>query len=157
LTYNDARFFPDGKRLLLFAAAPGRPARLWVQDIAAGEPRPLTPEGFEFGPISPDGKWVATRDTKGNAVLYPVDAGEPRPIGGATPDDRVVRFDAEGKSLFLAMGHVPVRIDRVELSTGRRELWKEIGPADSTSVPDVGVFLTPDGKSYAYTFFRGLG
>jgi hypothetical protein len=50
-----------------------------------------------------------------------------------------------------------VRIFRVDLETGRWELWKEIAPAETAGASVGGiVFMTPDGKSYAYGVSRDL-
>jgi serine/threonine protein kinase len=157
MSYAEAKWFPDGKRILFSASAARGGYRLYVQDVfAAGAPRPLTTEGFEIGPVSPNGKLVATRGPDGKVVLYPVDGGEPRPVSVINPDDRVIRWDAIGEALFLATGDVPVRIDRVVLATGRREFWKELGPSDPSGIYRIDAHLTPDGKSYAYTYLREI-
>ena len=50
-----------------------------------------------------------------------------------------------------------MRIDRLDLATGRREPWKEILPADATGVVRVSsVFLAPDGSFYVYAYSRVL-
>ena len=47
---------------------------------------------------------------------------------------------------------MPARIERVEVATGRRQLWKELRPADPAGVFGItSVVVTPDGTSYAYT------
>ncbi|MFZ0277836.1 MAG: hypothetical protein WA254_22275 [Candidatus Sulfotelmatobacter sp.] len=46
---------------------------------------------------------------------------------------------------------VPTRIFRVDIATGKHELWKEIAPADPAGVQSiVSANLSADGKSYAY-------
>jgi serine/threonine protein kinase/Tol biopolymer transport system component len=163
--YYAAMWFPDGGRLLIRASASGRPPRLYVQDLAGSTPRPLTPEGvqgmrpggFLGAAISPDGKLVTARDAQGTAFLYPVEGGEPRVLPGSRPEDSIVRFDTKGDALFLASGGLPVRIDRLDLASGHREPWKEIGLADPTGAWGLEwLRLTPDGKSYAYSFVRTL-
>jgi hypothetical protein len=47
------------------------------------------------------------------------------------------------------------------MASGRRELWKELGPADPTGLANNSgiannVLLTPDGKVYSYSFMRDL-
>jgi Tol biopolymer transport system component len=58
-----ADWLPDGRNLVLAASEPGRRPRLYVQNIAGGKPRPISPEGFRLGQqggaVSPDGKVVA--------------------------------------------------------------------------------------------------
>lgn len=164
-TYYGAIWFPDGARLLIRASSSGRPSRLYVQESSGGVPTPVTDEGFEGltpaefqgAAISPDGKLIAARNVKGAAILYRIEGGEPRALPGITPEDSILRFDAKGGSLFLASWRLPVRIDRLDLASGRREPWKEISLADPTGVWGLQwLRLTPDGKSYAYAFQRTL-
>jgi hypothetical protein len=56
-------------------------------------------------------------------------------------------------------GDLPVvRIERVEVSMGARQLVKELRPADPAGVFGITtVVITPDGTSYAYTFSSALG
>ncbi|MEP6993714.1 MAG: WD40 repeat domain-containing protein, partial [Acidobacteriota bacterium] len=157
LKYSGAKWFPDGRRVLFEASTPGHSSRLYLQDLAGGEPRPLTPEGFRVGPVSPDGKFIAARGLDGGLLLYPVDGGEARAVPGVDSDDRVIRWDAKGDALFVAKGGLaPLRIDRLVLATGSREPWREITPADPSNVIGIDVKLTPDGKSYAYSALREL-
>lgn len=75
------------------------------------------------------------------------------------PDEVVIRFDSKGEALFVTAGGpvLPMRIDRFDLASGKRSLWKEIALADPTGVGEISqVQLTPDGKSYCYTFMRGI-
>jgi Tol biopolymer transport system component len=148
LTYLAADFFPDGNRILFSAQSSGSPARLFVQDLAGGDPRPVGPEGASIGPVSPDGRWIALRSADGGVVLHPVGGGEPRRLPGVGADEKVLRWDAMGEALFVMKTGGPMRIDRLVLASGRREFWKEIphGAGDLESVR-----LTPDGKSYVYT------
>ncbi len=156
IVYRNVKWFPDGQRLLVEAHAPGRAARLYVQDLAGGSPRPVTPEGFGIGPVSPDGRLVATPGPEEKIFLYPLGGGEPRAIPGLGPEDRVMRWNAAGDALFLET-NLPssLRIDRLELATGRREPWKEIH-VDPTGVIGIDAYVTPDGKSYAYDVYRQL-
>jgi hypothetical protein len=46
---------------------------------------------------------------------------------------------------------------RLDLATGRRELWHSFAPADRAAVFDGGFqnfAMTPDGSSYAYSFLN---
>lgn len=164
LEYRGARWFPDGKRLIIEAAAPGRPSRIYVRDLDGGPPRPVTPEGTVGGRISPNGKLVVALEARsGKWAIYPIDGGEPRPVPRIQPDEYVIRFDASGTSLFLASASWtpridPIRIDRLDLASGKRSAWKQIVLADPTGAEFSidSVQLTPDGKSYCYSFMRGL-
>jgi len=65
-------------------------------------------------------------------------------------------FDA-GKSVLLRTVTIPVQITRVDIASGRRELFKEIAPADPAGVISIpGIRFSKDGKSYAYSVGRVL-
>jgi hypothetical protein len=49
------------------------------------------------------------------------------------------------------------RILRLDTTTGRREVWRELAPPDRAGVVSVGnVALTRDGTAYAYNYARQL-
>jgi hypothetical protein len=49
-------------------------------------------------------------------------------------------------------------IYRIELNTGKRELFRVIKPSNPVDVRDVArVYLTPDGKTYAQRVTRDSG
>jgi hypothetical protein len=69
----------------------------------------------------------------------------------------ILRFDATGTGLFLASEDAPLKITRYDIASGRLEPWREIAVADPAGFMNFRkVVLTPDGKSYAYTFWRAL-
>jgi hypothetical protein len=54
-------------------------------------------------------------------------------------------------------GDASIRISRLELATGRKELVGEIRPADAVGVAEVrGGAMTPDGKAYVYNDRRTI-
>jgi Tol biopolymer transport system component len=156
LSYESAQFFPDGRRILACGHEEGKGVRCYVQDIAGGKPRPVTPEGTSQGFVAPDSRLILVKASGGALVLYSVDGGEARPVAGATPEDSVARWSADGRFLLLwRSGEVPARIERLEIATGRREPVRTIGSADLTGVLRVGPFaFSNDGKSYAYACRR---
>lgn len=160
ITSQWANWFPDGKRILIMGNEPGRGLRLYVQDLAGGKPRAITPEGVSFFTqgITPDGKSVVARSPERKILLYPIEPAEPQPIPGISPDDVPLRWTADGRSLYvLAPGGLPARTYVVDVSSGRRTLWKELTPPDPAGVLTIGpIFLTPDGKSYVYSYRRTL-
>jgi serine/threonine protein kinase len=162
LEFHSAGWFPDGKRVLLSAAQHGRPPRLYVQEIEGGSPRPITPEGVEIGPVSPDGNTVMGRGPGPSVFLYPVSGGAPRAVPGVEPADQLIRWDAEGRKVFLARAEGPagLSIYRFDPASGQREIWKKLAPTDLTGLDNSteagNLLLTPDGKVYSYTYVRGM-
>jgi eukaryotic-like serine/threonine-protein kinase len=157
MTYRAAAWIPGTQSFIFMARAEGKPSRVYVQDVAGGSPRPLTPEGFGLGSVSPDGKWAALGDAGNKTFLFPIEGGAPRPVPGLTPEDSPVRFDATGRALLVARGDFPTEIFRVDIASGRREKVGEINPSDRTGADGIAnVNLTPDGRTYVYTIQRRL-
>jgi eukaryotic-like serine/threonine-protein kinase len=155
-----ATWLPDGRRILFSGNEPGHGSRLFVQDIADGKPRAITPEGvgIRFDVVSPDGKSVVATGTDRRIAIYPIEPGEPRVVPGTEPDDIPLRWTTDGGSIFVYRASAPpLRIEKVDVKTGRRTLWKEIRPPDPSGVEQVGpVQITPDETSYVYSYRRAL-
>jgi hypothetical protein len=159
MKYIRPMWFPDGKRLLLVGSSPGRPGRMWVRDLEAGPPKPITPEGVMSGKLSPDGKLVAAANMKTDEwALYPIDGGgEPRAISGTRRGEEVIGFDDKGQSLNVYSGDLKLHIERIDLATGKRTFVREVTPSDPTGVTRISTLqLTPDGRAYCYSFMRSL-
>ncbi len=151
--YGGAFIPPDGRRLGIGATEPGHGFRLYVVDAAGGKPRAVTPELINGAAVSPDGRFTAATAADHRAMIYPVDAGDGRPVPGLAPDDVPIQWSADGDRIFAThYGLAPLPIYRVDLRTGKKELWRELMPADRTGFVRIGnVCMTRDGASYAYT------
>ena len=162
IDYQRVWWFPDGKRLLVSGSEPGHGNRLYVRDLEGGKLQPVTPERIEVGVgqniLSPDGKWIAAGEAGKKACLYPVEGGEPRPIPGIADGDAPIQWSDDGHSLFVRRwDELPARIYRLDLASGRRDLWKQIMPGDPTGVVQIrGVLPARDGRAYAYSYMRIL-
>ena len=79
-------------------------------------------------------------------------------IEGLAEGEFPVQWSADGRSLFVyRIGDVPARIFRLDLSTGRRELWRELVPPDlagANVIPNVQI--TPDARAYGYSYGQVL-
>ncbi|MEP6994387.1 MAG: protein kinase [Acidobacteriota bacterium] len=160
LSIQSASWLPDGRRILISASEAGHGIRLFVLDIANGKPRAISPEGvaFLFPTVAPDGKSVVATGPDRRIAVYPIDPGEPRPVPGLQPEDTPLRWTAAGKSIFVYRPSAPpLRVELVDIQTGRRTLWKEIRLTDSSGVDQVGpIVIAPDGNSYVYSYRRSL-
>ncbi|HKD18729.1 MAG TPA: protein kinase [Thermoanaerobaculia bacterium] len=161
LHYEWGHFFPDGKNILLFAGEPGHSPRLFVQALDGGKPRPITKEEQHLAPalkaIGPDGQ-LAVTDPDGKVFILTSDGAGPRPTPCAVPGaDQLSGWGSDGHSLYLVRGTIPARVEICDTLTGALRLWKEIVPPDPAGVLTVDpVFITPDGKSYVYSYRRQL-
>jgi Tol biopolymer transport system component len=153
--YATAQWFRDGKSVLICGNEPGKGTRFYVQEIGGGAARPVTPEGTRDGWPSSDGRLVLARGPEGKYFLYPIAGGEPRAVPWLTEADVLAQWSADGRSvLAYRRAEIPYRLERVDLATGHRSLFKELGPADRAGLLSMrGIFVTDDLRSYAYTTY----
>jgi|KBSMisStaDraftv2_1062788.scaffolds.fasta_scaffold39664_3 serine/threonine protein kinase len=157
---SPAAFFPDGRRIVFTGSEAGHGRRSWVQDLEGGKARPITPEGVVGTAVSPDGRLVAARGPDQKVALYPVDGGPPQPAEGFEPNDVLLRWSPDQKFVYAGSGNrrlLIARVYRIELSTGRRETWKEFSLPDPTGVNGVSCSaITPDGKTFIFSYSQSL-
>jgi len=162
LTHLYPQFTPDGKAIVFIGRAPRAGLRVYYQPLDGGEPVAVTPEGIAGSgashgsviTLSPDGAYLIAPSVGSlSYAMYPVHGGQPRPLEGIAMNEAVVGWSADGKSLFTyRRGDVPAKIYRIEIATGRRELFKQTSAPDLAGVEDVtGMRITRDGRSYAYS------
>jgi eukaryotic-like serine/threonine-protein kinase len=151
--YVSAQWSRDGKSVLVCGNESGKGTRFYIQEIGAGAPRPVTPEGTRDGKLSFDGKRVLARGSDGKYSIYPIDGGEPKPVPGLAEADVVAQWSPDSRSVLVyRRSEIPCRLETVDLATGRRTLFKEFAPADRTGLLSMReMFVTDDLKSYAYT------
>jgi len=159
---RNAYFHPNGQEIVLFASESGHGSRIYRMNRAGGRPRPITAEGVNgnraCGP-SPDGRHMPGFSVSdGELRLYPLEGGEPRAIPGVMSDDRLDGWTAGGNALFVhRTGELPARLMRLDYETGKRELVREVAPADRAGVSSsFGIVPTPDAKAYAYSLSQML-
>jgi Tol biopolymer transport system component len=155
--YERVEWFPDGQHIMFNGNEPNRPVRAFVQSTSGGEPVPITPEGTTAAQISPDQKYV-TVGAVGKLSLLAIARGVLKPIADLDPGESVIRWSADGRSLFLRKLINPssLKISRLDIATGRKEPWKELKTPDPVGVRIGQVVITPDGNSYAYSFQRDI-
>jgi hypothetical protein len=157
-----AAWLPDSGTVVYSATESGHRTRLYVQGVDSSKGKAITPEGIVVAlpgfAVSPDGKWVAAIQADRKCVLFPVDGGAPRPVAGVEPGEFPLRFSPDGRSLYVwKRGEIPAKVTRVEVETGKREVFKSLIPADPAGIERISnVVVTPDGKGYAYCYTRLL-
>ncbi len=155
-TYQSAGWFPDGKSVLVCGNEAGKASRCYVQDVSGGLPRPVTPEATTNCTVSPDGLQILYSKPGGTWFVQRAGGGTAQPVPGLTTDDQVIRWSADGRSVYVfRSANVPFRLERLDLASGRRVLIREVAPADRTGVFRIsGAALTDDARSYAYSYQR---
>jgi hypothetical protein len=155
--FYSAEWFPDGKRILLTGSEPGHGLRCYVQNSAAGFPVPQTPEGTYDCHISSDTKFIVAKGPKDKVSLYQMPDGKPVPAPGGEPEDQLIRFENDGQHLYVyKQGDSETTVYRLDIKSGRREVWKHISLPDPVVDSVDSVVLTPDGKWYVCTYRRTI-
>jgi tRNA A-37 threonylcarbamoyl transferase component Bud32/dipeptidyl aminopeptidase/acylaminoacyl peptidase len=155
----NARFFPDGKRILLHGFEKGKPPRYWIVDPPTA-PRAASPEGLLGSArlLSPDGRWMIGWSADTSVLSVCSTEGAPaRPLPGTEHDD-IDGWTADSRAIYVRPAPGQGRqLYTLDVTTLVRKPWKELVPPDAasvTAVPEV-VFAT-DGSAYAYTYQRVL-
>jgi eukaryotic-like serine/threonine-protein kinase len=156
LVLEDFGFMPDGRAILLTATGKDGRKRLYMTDETSRAPRAISDTGRpDDWVVSPDGKQIAVSDTAGGLRIYRVDGGPSQAVEGLVLGDHLLAWSDDGRSLLVYRDGIPLRIERFELATGRKELWKTLAPPDAAGVYYVGpVLVTRDGRFWAYSVNR---
>jgi len=153
-------WFPGERQFVFSGQEPEGGQRIYIQELASGNARPITPDGARsFYSVSPDGSLLAIpMGADYQTYVVPVAGGEAKVIPGLEPGWLPIVWS--GDNLFVycyRMGDVPLNIRRVEVSTGRSTLWKQLMPPDPVGVDYLtDVRFSSDMKSYIYDFQRKL-
>lgn len=159
LGYDGPSWLPDSKSLLFSGREKGKLRRVYLQSLDGGAARAITPEGYRLGRhgVSPDGKsFSAFRYADRKFVVVPISGGAGQPIPGLTSLDFPFQWSADGRSIYVYQfgdRSVTAKIFRVDLGSGKRDLLKELMPADRAGFSGVDLAqITSDGKTIAFSY-----
>lgn len=121
---------------------------------------PVTPEGISSrGGVTPDSRFVLANGGDGPFSIYPVNGDEPHPAKGFIAGDIPLRWTDDGAAMWTLdrASDVP-RILRINVTTGRREPWREIRHADPAGIDPatLSAVISADGSRYVFGYFRIL-
>ncbi|MGB8010960.1 MAG: protein kinase [Terriglobales bacterium] len=154
--FESLGWFPDSKRVLFTGNEPGRPVRTWMYDLDSDKATPLTAEGTRGGPVSPDGRWLVTTGAH-QLSLAPIAGGAPRSLMPLQNGEAVVRWNADGRYLFLRQPDGDTtKISRIEVATGKEEPWRILKLPEPGAVFVGALALSADGKTCAFSFQHDL-
>jgi hypothetical protein len=161
LVHGPGWWTPDQKWIVFIGFEPKQKMRTWIMPADGGTPKAITPEGFVGFHGTPDGERVLVQDPEGKYFFYPLHGnGAPSPVPTLKADDGVIGLAEDGHTAFVrenARNVWALRVVTVDLTTGKRQLFKEMEPPDRAGVVGLGpVHITPDGKTYVFGFTRRL-
>lgn len=153
--------FLGPQTLLLGGVGADKVFRYHQQDLQSGDMKPwLQGPGRQeaYGLVSHDGIRVILGPVDGKLQLYKTSGELLRELPGFPAEDIPLQWSADGRELFVSsLEGLPVKVWRLDLATGQRRLWRELMPADTVGVTRLNnVCVSPDGKTYAYSFLRVL-
>jgi tRNA A-37 threonylcarbamoyl transferase component Bud32/Tol biopolymer transport system component len=159
-----AFLLPDGCRTLFQGSEEGQGLRYYLADLAGGEPRAITGDGFGHNivgssPLSPDGKRLFITSDRKAWFILPVEGGAPEPVRGILPEERLISWAADNRSLFVRpeLSVLPLTIHRLDPVTGRRtEVHRFVPPDASGYLQTRTAYVTPDARAFAFTYDRKL-
>lgn len=152
-------WLPDRPHVIVSGNEPARGSRLYVVDLAGRIIRSIGPEGtfYQTNAVSPDGARIAALDAEQRLTVYRLDDGAASIVPGVSANERPLGWSSDGSELFVLTPGLPLKVSRVNVATGARISWRDLMPSDPTGVVRVfPVLVTPDGRSYAYTYGRFL-
>jgi dipeptidyl aminopeptidase/acylaminoacyl peptidase len=149
-------WLPGNDGFYLTAQESGHAARTYKVMLNDGKAVPITEEGYAGAILSLDGKTLVIKDPKGQLLLFDIPSQKLKPLPGVLPSDEVLSWDDSGSALFLrATDAFPIKIVRLEVSTGRRQDWKVLSPADLAGIDaNPRVRITAKGDVTAYSVRR---
>ncbi|MBK8725503.1 MAG: protein kinase [Holophagaceae bacterium] len=153
------RFAKDGHRVFATARQGAGPLRLLSLPVDGG-PGSLLPGSIQnVKAAAPDGRSFLCVDAQGRPSLAGEDGVTVRALPWTLePGEAIVDWLAPDEALLThPEDALHLRLERVELSTGRRTVWQRLVPPDPGNVTRLyNVRVSGDGQTIGYTYTRIL-
>jgi hypothetical protein len=140
----------------------GEPWSGYLQNIESGVITRFTKTGVTFLPsgtmaVSADGQYVALTDQDGHVRMFPVAGGTPTAISGLADGEYPIQWQSDGSSVFVTRTTSPPwRIERLDLNSGARTLWRAFSPVSNAGISFSRVRMSPDGEALVHSYSQVL-
>jgi serine/threonine protein kinase/Tol biopolymer transport system component len=153
-----ARYLPNGQRIALNGDQNGHAVRCYAADATTGAAKPVTPEGVNCGPPSPDSRELVGVKRDRTFAIYPLDGGEARSVPGNNIGFTPVQWSDDGRFFFgYHTGEFPSRVFKMEIATGTETPLQDLRPGSPAGVVIVApVIASRDGKHFTYSYNQTL-
>jgi Tol biopolymer transport system component len=156
-------WMPGAKEFVFLGHEGEASPRGYRVSLDGGPARPLTnlPGTHFWNRISPDGRFVletsAVANEPAHNVIVELATGRVRPAP-LLAADQPVDWDQDGAHAFVVQkSDAEATIYRVDMASGKRQVWKQIRPSDPAGILSIrGFFVTSSGSAYTYSATRGL-
>ena len=153
-------FLPRTHQVYLVSSFEGGPLKLYRFDLGTRALTLCGDHALRSSATRPtvDGRFVLAKGVAGTYALHPMEGGAPTPLDWIAPQERPVRFTADGTHLFLwERNRIPSPVSRVEVASGRRESWLEIQPRNRSGVNGLNsVSAGSDGGAFGFSYIQVL-
>jgi eukaryotic-like serine/threonine-protein kinase len=160
ITYIGERYMPDGKHLLAEGIEQGHGARDYLIDLETGNATALTPEGVTGLVVSPDARSIAVLGPDRKIGIWTMGGSTMRPVPDLVFPQQPIAWTPDGQSLYVfsrAVERTQVEVDRVNIATGKKELWKVFGTELKAGAEGIGApHFSSDMSAYAYVYSTTL-
>jgi Tol biopolymer transport system component/tRNA A-37 threonylcarbamoyl transferase component Bud32 len=145
-------WFPDGQHILFAGTQNDHDEGVYVTDRNGTPPKLVSSGLFNWPIVSPYGRSIIVIHD-GKPALLTIGESAPKPIPGVTADDFLIAWSSDPQVVY-AVARVPGgrRIDKMNLETGKRELWQVSMAKDPVGLvpPSVPPAITPDGSKMMF-------
>ena len=128
-----ANWFPDNQHILLFARPPGQALGLYVTDREGTTPKMLMKEAPAWADVMPGGEnLLLERD--GTLVERSIKDSSEKKLTTLQEGEKPLDWAKEPMHLFTqVVGATEVRVNKLDLASGRREEWFAFKPQSQGS------------------------
>jgi tRNA A-37 threonylcarbamoyl transferase component Bud32/Tol biopolymer transport system component len=146
-------WFPDAQRILFWADEGSQGPGSYYTDRTGATPKLVSKYEWQWPLVSPDGQSTIVVN-EGKPELLTIGESTPKAIPGVGADDFVMAWSADPRYVYTQTASLAERrIDRLDLGTGKREVWQVWKAKDPVgSVPaSTPAAITPDGSRMVFT------
>jgi len=158
VTHVQAAGWLDSTSVFFIGSEPGKAPRYYRQTLTGGAPVPVLPDGVGFALFAPDGTTALGANADGAYAIYPLGGGPARSLPSLGVVDEPFAFSEDSRTIFVKRGAgIPAVVDRIDVATGKRTLFKEFAPTDRSGLIRIyfpGPVMKADGSQYAYGYVR---
>jgi hypothetical protein len=148
-----ARFFPDGRRVLVVGQGERPEPRLFVVSLDERKVSLVSQvtidqrQGFV---ASPDGAQVVAVTADGKVMRWPASGGEGQPVAGVEPGESPFLFDASGGLVVGKLDGITLNLHRLDLATAERRPLPALSLHGAHSAQVARLSLARGGAAAAY-------
>jgi hypothetical protein len=147
-------WFPDQRTFLFAASEPDKRSRVYKQSVDGSPPVPVLGDNVRVVLLSRDGQSAIGIDSDQKWRRYATDGRGAVDLPGLDASDQPVGWTDDNRALIVATWTIPVRLERVDLSTGARKSLREVRASDLDARRVTIRTASADGEQFAYAGVR---